>query len=100
MRVNVEPTDKTLVKISFASKWYDVTNEQPLVIIPTDEDWKPLGGNFENHSNIKSWYATIYMDGREKPENTTENRDRFGDEDEYLKQKIYTPLIELTDDLI
>ena len=33
---------------------------QPLVIIPTDEDWKPLGGNFENHSNIKSWYATLY----------------------------------------
>ena len=99
MRVKVEPTDKTLIKISFASKDSDEINEQPLVIIPTDEDWKPLGGNFENHSNIKSWYATLYKD-TEVLEDTDENIDRFGEYSFELTQKIYTPLIELTDDFI
>ena len=98
MRVKVEPTDKTLIKISFASEHNFIINEQPLVIIPTDEDWKPLGGNFENHSIIKSWYATLYKDGFEKLEYTNENLDRFSRFN--LRQKIYTPLIELTDDLI
>ena len=55
---------------------------QPLAIIPTDENWTPLGGKFADHSSIQAWYANLYK-GKDREVGA-----------------VYTPLVGLTSDKI